>query len=128
MDITLGSRNELTGRYNFVLDETTNDISFDDTEAHAVVTSIIEAEGSWWADRRHGSKLRTLRNLTSRTPSQATAIALEALAPLEAANAIAGVRGTAPAVRAQGQLTGRLEEHTEWTTPTGEKRTERIGV
>jgi phage gp46-like protein len=73
MDITLGNRNEYSKRFNFVRGDD-GDVSFDDSEAHAVMTSVVERKRSYWADATHGSELFELRNLTSRTPSQAEAV------------------------------------------------------
>lgn len=114
MDITIGARSELTGRFNFVWTED-NDVSFDDTEAHEVVTSVIEKRRSYWADRNHGSDLRTLRSLTTRTPSQAEQTALAALDTAIQARRIVRVVAAAAAQRARGRL--RLD--LRWSTPGG---------
>ena len=116
MDITIGNRSQATGRFNFVRGED-GDVAFDETEAHAVMTSVIEKRGSYWADPEHGSDLFTLKNLTTRTPSQAEAMALEAVLPLEEANAISNVAARARAVRD----TGRLELELAWQAPGSEE-------
>lgn len=114
MDITIGNRSEATGRFNFVRAED-GDVSFDDTEAHEVVTSVIEKRKTYWANRNHGSDLRTLRNLTSRTPSQAEQTALASLDEAIAARRIVKVVAQATADRPKGRLLLSLR----WTTPSG---------
>jgi phage gp46-like protein len=113
VDITLGNRNGYTQRFNFVRGDD-GDVSFDDTEAHAVMTSVIERKRSYWADPSHGSELFDLRNLTSRTPSQAESMVLDALSSLEQSNAITNVVAVAR-VLSFGQLTVDIT----WNTPTG---------
>jgi phage gp46-like protein len=119
LDITMGSRSAKTGRFNFVRGAD-GDVSFDETNAHAVVTSATERRASWWADAEHGSKLRELRNIRSATPSQAEAATLQSLAGLEANNEIEGVEVKATSERSAGQPTGRLSVDIKWTTPSGE--------
>lgn len=114
MDITIGNRSELSGRFNFVRGED-GDVKFDDTEAHEVVTSVIEKRRSYWANRNHGSDLRTLRSLTSRTPSQAEQTALASLDRAIQAQRITRVVATARAQRSRGRLLLDLR----WTTPGG---------
>lgn len=114
MDITIGNRSEETGRFNFVLGAD-GDVSFDDTEAHAVVGSALEFQGAWWADPEHGSTLAQLRNLTARTPSQADASLRAAEAPLEAAGAITGLQVQVE----QDRRYGRLLVDLAWTTAGG---------
>lgn len=114
MDLSIGNRNQYNGRFNFVRGAD-GDVAFDDTEAHAVISSVEEVRGSYWADATHGSGLLLLRSLTSRTPSQAEADALDALDPLERANAIENVSATATADRRNG----RLNLEVSWSTPSG---------
>jgi hypothetical protein len=112
MDITIGNRSDATGRWNFV-EGADGDVSFDETEAHAVVTSILEHRKSYWADANHGSDLHTLKSLTSRTPSQAEAMVREALTQLEQQNRIVVAK-----IAAKKDLnTGRLYVNVAWTTP-----------
>lgn len=125
MDITLGSRDAVTGRFNFVLGAD-GDVSFDDTEAHAVMTSVAERRGSYWADPNHGSNLYTLSNITSRAPSLAEALAKDGVAALVRDGVIAGVTATA-SVRAPGAL-NTLSLKLAWTLPTGETQSEKVGV
>jgi phage gp46-like protein len=126
VDITLGPRRS-NGRFGFVK-TADGDVQFDDTQAHAVVTSAVEQQGSWVFDPTHGSKLYTLRSLTAKTPSQAEAMVLEAEAPLEQDNAVVGVTASAKAELNQGQRTGRLDVQIKWTTPGGLSQSERVGV
>lgn len=126
LDISLGARRG-NGRFGFVR-TADGDVQFDETEAHAVVTSSVERLASWPFDPTHGSKLYTLRNLTSATPSQAEAMALEAEAPLEAAGLVRGVSASAAAATAEGQRTGRLDVKISWTTPGGQGQSERVGA
>lgn len=114
MDITIGARNEFSKRFNFVRGAD-GDVSFDDTEAHAVITTCCEVKGTYWVDPSHGSRLSLLRSLTSRTPSQAEAETLDALQSLEADNSITGVAVVAAADRSNG----RLSLDVSWTTPSG---------
>lgn len=123
MDITIGNQSESTGRFNFVR-AADGDVSFDDTETHAVVTSVVEHEAGYWADPRHGSQLHQLRSLTSRTPSQAEAIAREALSPMEGAREIVRVKVTATADR----LRGRLRLDLNWSTPGGTQGSTTVDV
>ncbi len=124
-DITLGNQSAATGRYNFVTSEIDGDVSFDDTEAHAVMTSIIEHRDSYAFDTNHGSKLYTLRNATSRTPSQAEAMTLDGLQSLQDDNTIsAGTRVSASMSRRDG--INRLDVEVNWTTPAGFRGREKI--
>jgi phage gp46-like protein len=125
MDIAIGSRSASSGRFNFVIDEFTGDVKFDDTEAHAVLTVSAEERGSYAFDSTWGSDLHTLKNLTSRTPSQAEAMELAALDPMVKKNVISGVQ--VAATTAAGAL-GRLELDVAWTTPTGQTERERVEV
>ena len=123
MDITIGNRNELSKRFNFVRGAD-GDVSFDDTEAHAVITSVIEHRRSYWVDPNHGSELFTLKNLSSRTPSQAEAMTIDSVAQLEADSVIVNPQATAAAVRSLGRLTIDLS----WTTPSGAPNTVTVEV
>lgn len=126
MDITLGARSQATGRFNFVIGAD-GDVSFDDTEAHAVMTSSIEHKGSYWLDRNHGSDLFTLKSLTSRTPSQATAFVLDGLNTLVQTAVI-----DAPTVSAktttQDNGLGQLKIDLTWSTPSGVQQQQTVGV
>jgi phage gp46-like protein len=122
MDITLGARNEYTKRFNFVRGDD-GDVAFDETEAHAVMTSVIERKRSYWADPTHGSELFDLRNLTSRTPSQAEAMVLDALSSLEQANAITNIVAVA-----RVQAFGQLAVDVTWNTPSGMPGSATAGV
>ena len=126
-DITLGNRSAATGRYNFVLGDD-GDVSFDDTEAHAVLTSVIEHRGTYWADARHGSDLHTLKNLTSRTPSEAEAMVLDGLQPLEDGNVIDKSKTAVAATRARGDGVGRLDIDIGWETPAGHRGSGSTGL
>lgn len=118
MDISLGNQNATSGCFNFVRGAD-GDVQFDDTEAHAVMTSVIERKNSYWADRSHGSNLYKLRSLTTRTPSQAVAEALDAVQSLEDTFAIQQAR--AEAAVAKGKL-NRLNLDVSWKNGSGEKQ------
>jgi len=122
-DIALGEPSADTGRFNFVRGAD-GDVDFDATEAHAVVTSVLEERGGYWADPSHGSDLHRLKNLTTRTPSQAEAMVREALGPLESEQLIAGVAVSAAAARRRGRLGIDLN----WTTPGGSGQSRTIEV
>lgn len=119
MDITLGERDQITGRFNFVLGDD-GDVSFDNTEAHAVVTSVAERRGSYWADPNHGSELYTLANITARAPSLAEAFAKSGVQSLVNDGVISGVSATA-SVKTPGAL-NNLNIKLAWTTPGGESQ------
>jgi len=122
MDITLGARDANSGRFNFVwTDGPDSDVSFDDTEAHAVVTSAIEEKGTAWWDENHGSDLRKMRNITSRTPSEAEATVLAAEQPLEQDGSILNVKATATR-----EGLNRLDVEVSWTTPSGAPQGETV--
>ena len=114
MDITIGNRSAQTNRFNFVKGQD-GDVSFDDTEAHAVITSVCEKKGTYWFDSTHGSNLANLRSLTSRTPSQAEAETLDSTDSLIRDKSVATVSATAAAIRSSG----RLALEVSWTTPSG---------
>jgi phage gp46-like protein len=123
LDITIGNQNPLTGRFNFVMGAD-GDVQFDTTQAHAVMTSVIERRGSYWADPTHGSDLFTLQHLLLRTPSQAEAMALDALIPLEESNAI----GKVSAVASNNKDTGRLSVDLTWEAPGQDQSTVTVEV
>lgn len=125
MDIAIGNRSASSGRFNFVVDELTGDVKFDDTEAHAVLTVSAEERGSYAFDSTWGSDLHLLKNLTSRTPSQAEAMELAALDSMTKKNVVSGVEVSA-SVRS-GTL-GTLELDVAWTTPTGTPGQVRVEV
>lgn len=125
MDITMGSRSEKTGRFNFVRGAD-GDVSFDETRAHEVVTSVTETHGSWIHDETHGSKLRSLRKLSTATPSQADAMTLESLQTLEEDNEVVEPEANSVAEVVRGQRTGRLSIRVRWKTPSGEQREEEV--
>lgn len=118
MDIALGARSQLTGRFNFVKDPLTGDVSFDDTEAHAVMTSAMEDLQGYWADSTHGNEVHELENLSARTPSQARAMTLASLDPLARQNRITNVDVEAERNTETNGL-GRLDVNLRWTTPGG---------
>lgn len=94
------------------------DISFDDTEAHAVVTSALEHRNGYWADPTHGGSLHSLRSLTSRTPSQAEAFVKDSLDALVQAGDISINNVVANAnISSSGVAT--LQVDLTWATPDG---------
>jgi phage gp46-like protein len=118
MDITLGNQNAANGCFNFVRGAD-GDVQFDDTEAHAMMTSVIERKGSYWADRSHGSDLYKLRSLTSRTPSQAVAEALAATQALEDAFLVQLVQAEAAVDK---RAHNRLKLDVSWKNGSGERQ------
>lgn len=126
MDISLGERSQLTGRFNFVRDPETGDVAFDKTEAHAVVCSALEDLEGYWADSTHGSELYKLQNLTSRTPSMAEAMVLAAEQPLEQANRVSDVSVEARSARSAEAAQLFIDLH--WRAPDGSMQTRRAGV
>jgi len=116
MDIALTNYNQLTGRYNFARGPD-GDVAFDTTRAHSVMTSIIERKSSYPFDGNHGSDLYKLRSLTSKTPSQAEAVALDALQELEREREIVNTSATSRARKMSGIV--RLELDVGWSTPGG---------
>ena len=118
MDITLGARDERTGRFNFVRDPVTRDVAFDDTEAHAVMCSALEDLEGYWADSTHGSELYKLDSLTQRTPSVAEAATLASLDRLEQQGRITDVSADAAAVTGADGL-NRLRIDLHWKSRNG---------
>lgn len=72
-------RSAQTGRFNFVWQD--NDVLFDETCLHEVMSRLTEARAKWWADSNgtHGSRLRTIKRISSSTKTDAEAYAREAL-------------------------------------------------
>lgn len=118
MDIAIGARDQHTGRFNFVRDQITNDVAFDQTEAHAVMTSALEDLGGYWADPNHGSELFRLENLSQKTPSLAEAMVGASLDSLERQGRIAAIAVEAEASQNSSGL-GRLEVNLRWTGVNG---------
>lgn len=89
---------------------------FDDTEAHTVLSLVLEWQAKWWADAtgKRGSRLNTLRNDTRTTQSELVARVNEALAP-----AVADGRIQTMAVTAERQAPGRYAFHVRWRTRAG---------
>ena len=112
-DITLGNRSDATARFNFVKGAD-GDVSFDDTEGHAVMTSATEDKGGYWADPNHGNEAAQLKSLTSGTPSQAEAMTTDAEAPLVQAGSIENL-----VVTSSRQGFGKLVTEISWMTPGG---------
>lgn len=125
MDIALldSARNAVTGRWGFARGAD-GDVAFDDTEAHAVVTSALEDLGAYWADPGHGSRLHALRNLTSRTPSQAEAMVRQAEQPLVQEGVISSFKTDASAELRSGRL--RIE--LDWSTPSAGAQSKSVTV
>lgn len=81
--------NVANGLQGFAFDES-GDVIFDESEAHAVMASLVEQRGKWWADPQgtHGSRLRSIKKITASTKSDAEAFARESLAKLVSAGRI----------------------------------------
>jgi phage gp46-like protein len=89
---------------------------FDDTEAHTVLSLVLEFQAQWWADQtgKRGSRLHTLRNDTHTTQSELVARVNEALAP-----AVADGRLQQVSVTAERDSPGRYAFHIRWSTRAG---------
>jgi phage gp46-like protein len=89
---------------------------FDNTEAHTVLSLVLEWQAKWWADAtgKRGSRLNTLRNDTRTTKSELVARVNEALAP-----AIADGRLQQVVVTAERPAPGRYAFHIRWRTRSG---------
>ena len=122
-DLAMTNQDGGTGLYNFAW--AFGDPTFDDTEAHRVISLLVEHRPSprhpgYWADEtgRRGSLLYTLQTLTSATPSQAEAYAADALDWAVADNAItyerSGIqarrKGTGLALSVAYTATGKQHE------------------
>ncbi len=115
LDIALTNYNQQNGRYNFALDPVSGDVMFDETQAYPVMTAVMCTRYAYWAARLLGSLLFTVKNLTSRTPSQATAAINDALQALQPDLIKPG-----PVVQAvPGPGRFQLSADVWWTTPAG---------
>lgn len=123
MDITLGNRSADSGCFNFVLGAD-GDVSFDDTEAHAVMTTVVEDRGTYAIDADHGSDLYKIKSLTSRTPSQAESVALDALSQLESDHLIVA-ESTKVSATKRGNA---LFVDVSWESPTGARSRQLISL
>lgn len=96
---------------------------FDDTEAHTVLSLVLEWQAKWWADAtgKRGSRLNTLRNDTRTTQSELIARVNEALAP-----AVADGRLQQVVVTAERQAAGRYAFHIRWRTRSGRPASVRV--
>ncbi len=114
-DITL-SQNPVTGKFDFSW-TASNDVAFDDTEAHAVVSLLVERRGLWHADptRQRGSNLLAARSILARTASETKADAEQALQPLVVAGRIFALPSV-PLVQTAIQG-ARLLMTVTWSTP-----------
>jgi hypothetical protein len=123
-DITLGEPNPMTGAFGFAW-TADDDVSFDETGAHGVVTSIVEFKGTYPFDPTHGTHIYQQKSLTSRTPSQVEAEALDGTKPLEDADEIQNVEALA---EADARALGRLSLDVSWKSGTGEQQQKTIEV
>lgn len=98
--------NPATGKFDLSWGPDGNPI-FDSTEVHRVASLLLEHRAAWIVDTagNRGSLLHTLRELRRRTPSQAEAMALEALAKAVNDGAIDNVDARARKVTTYGRLT-----------------------
>jgi phage gp46-like protein len=112
-DVTLVANPE-TGRFDLSWDGSNPE--FDDTEAHTVLSLVLEWQARWWADTtgKRGSRLNTLRNDTRTTQSELIARVYEALAP-----AVSDGRLQQLVVTAERQAPGRYAFHIRWRTRSG---------
>lgn len=124
-DLAMTRVNPSTGRFDFDWTDR-NDLKFDDTQTHRVVSLLLERRGQWWADTEgnRGSRLYTLRDLRRSTPSQAEAFAQEALA-----RAVSDGWIRDPVVKARVPSPGRLLlDPVRWTLPGGRQVSTRIAM
>lgn len=128
LDIALtdAGYNSRTARYGFSRGAT-GDVLLDSTQAYAVMGSIACVKNGYWADSTHGSELATLKTVTrytpSPTPSQAEAMAVDALLPLEQANLIVSNSTAAAKVRTVAGGIAALDLNVSWGTPGGAAQT-----
>lgn len=122
-DIAL-DRDAASGRFNFAWGPG-GDVSFDDSEEHAVLSCLLEHRAEWWADTdgTHGSELHTLKDMRRSTPSQAEAFAAQALQPLFDRHLIQDI-----AARASRAPSGGLRVDVSWETPGGRPQKTRISL
>lgn len=108
-DLAMTNQDPSSGLYSF--DWEYGDPKFDDTQAHRVLSLLVEhrpgpQSPGYWADTTgtRGSYLYTLRNLVRATPSQAESYAADALQKAVADNAITFERGDVTARRVGEKL------------------------
>ncbi len=91
--------NPLTGRFDFVFDETNNP-AFTDSDLHLVLSLLLEYRGKYWNDAtgKRGSRLTLIKNDRSGTKADLEAAVREALAPAIADGRLRGL-DTVTAVR-----------------------------
>lgn len=116
-DITLANYSQKTGRYGLA-QNAFGDVAMDGTQAYAVQTAVGCIKDAWWADTTLGSDLSTLKQITSRTPQQATTMVQEALDPLVKLNKISPNPTVNPPEVVLGYANS-LSIDMEWTTPGG---------
>lgn len=120
--LTDAGYNRRTARYGFSRGAT-GDVLLDSTQAYAVMGSIACVKNGYWADSTHGSELATLQTVTrftpSPTPSQAEAMAVDALLPLEQANLIVANPTAEARVRSVAGGLAALDLNVSWATPGG---------
>lgn len=130
--LTDAGYNGKTARYGFSrANNGTGDVLFDNTQAYAVMGSVACKKNRYWADSTHGSDLSNLKTITrftpSPTPSQAVAMALDALVPLEpGAQNLITANPTARAKRIALNGLAALELAVSWSTPGGQQQTRTI--
>lgn len=119
LDLALTNRDARTGRYNFAR-AANGDVAFDSTQAYAVMTAVECRRNAYWADRTIGSLLFLLRNLTSKTPSDAEASIQDALLPLVVLHMIAA-NPRAVANPGRGAASNALFADVYWALPSGQQ-------
>lgn len=110
------------GRYGLSWDPVAGgDVSFDETQAFAVLTSVACRRRQYWANAEHGTDLSLLRTMTrntpSPTPSQAQAMALAGVAALVEANLIVNPQASAAAIDGPMGARSRLGLNLAWSIP-----------
>lgn len=125
-DLSLGNRSGYTQRFNFVKDPVTGDVSFDETQAHGVMNSVFSQKNRYWADKNHGSNLYLIKNVEAATPSQAEAVVLDGLLPMQQRNLI-----KPPTAKARTDIStglGQLYVDLNYSTPQGPGKPQVIKV
>src|SRR4051812_6467707 len=87
-------RNTDTGKFDIAWDST-NNIMFDNSKAHAVLSVLFERKGEYWADTsgQRGSYLALVKEDRTASPSKMAGYAQDALAYLSAGNVIIPPKG-----------------------------------
>src|SRR5579872_1136187 len=119
-DIAL-TRNPSTGKFDIQWDST-NNVLFDDTQEHAVISAILEYKAQYWGDATgtRGSYLYSVKDDRKTSPSRMQGFVLDALQPLLDTGRILPPTGqTQPTVTATRVRPGRIDIAVTYSTPQG---------